>query len=89
MIIISLVLYNIRHMAQTAAKRKRDQGARDRARLGDVEFKRIEAEKLRAYRASKRSPSQKKSTIINNQPVQQKPVEQPQANKPSTKTNKD
>ncbi len=40
-------------MAQTAAQRKRNQRARDRARLGDVEYKRIEAEKMRMYRASK------------------------------------
>ncbi len=43
-------------MAQTAAQRKRRQRARDRARLGDKEYKRIEAEKMRRYRASKRPP---------------------------------
>ena len=43
-------------MAQTAAQRKRRQRARDRARLGDAEYKRIEAEKMRRYRASKRPP---------------------------------
>ena len=43
-------------MAQTAAQRKRRQRARDRARLGDKEYKRIEAEKMRKYRESKRPP---------------------------------
>ena len=43
-------------MAQTAAQRKRNQRARDRARLGDAEYKRIERDKMRAYRASKRPP---------------------------------
>ncbi len=43
-------------MAQTAAQRKRNQRARDRARLGDQEYKRIEKDKLRAYRESKRPP---------------------------------
>ncbi len=32
-------------MAQTAAQRKRAQRARDRARLGDDEYKRIERDK--------------------------------------------
>jgi hypothetical protein len=41
-------------MAQTAAQRKRAQRARDRARSGDEEYKRIERDKMRAYRASKR-----------------------------------
>ncbi len=40
-------------MAQTTAQRERNQRARDRARLGDTECKRIEAEKMRAYRARK------------------------------------
>jgi hypothetical protein len=56
-------------MAQTAAQRKRNQRARDRARLGDEEYRRIERDKMRAYRASKRSP--KKTIIINNQPQPQ------------------
>jgi hypothetical protein len=43
-------------MAKTAAERKRAQRARDRARLGDEEYKRVEAEKMRKYRASKRPP---------------------------------
>ncbi len=43
-------------MAQTAAQRKRAQRAGDRARLGDEEYKRIERDKMRAYRASKRPP---------------------------------
>ena len=34
-------------MPQTAAERKRRQRARDRARLGDKEYKKIEAEKMR------------------------------------------
>ncbi len=49
-------------MAQTAALRKRNQRARDRARLGDDEYKRIERDKMRAYRASKRPPKPKQST---------------------------
>ena len=44
-------------MPQTAAERKRRQRARDRARLGDKEYKKIEAEKMRKYRASKRPPN--------------------------------
>jgi hypothetical protein len=65
-----IVLFNIRHMAQTAAQRKRAQRARDRARLGDDEYKRIERDKMRAYRASKAAKnSRTKTTIItNNQP---------------------
>ena len=77
-------------MAQTAAQRKRRQRARDRARLGDAEYKRIEAEKMRRYRASKRPPK----------PAQQQPAQpaaaqptaaqqpQPQPIKPSTKNQK-
>jgi len=34
-------------MAQTPAERKRAQRARDRARLGDKEYKRVEAEKIK------------------------------------------
>ncbi len=55
-------------MAQTAAQRKREQRARDRARLGDEEYKRIERDKMRAYRASKRPPNPTIIIIINNQP---------------------
>jgi hypothetical protein len=40
-------------MAQTAAQRKQAQRIRDRLRLGDDEYKRIERDKMRAYRASK------------------------------------
>ncbi len=70
-------------MAQTAAQRKRNQRARDRARLGDDEYKRIERDKMRAYRGSKRPPKQKAKIIINNQPQPQpQPVQQPQAIKP-------
>ncbi len=74
-------------MAQTAAQRKGNQRARDRLRLGDEEYKRIERDKMRAYRASKRSP--KRTIIINNQPQPQpQPVQQPQSIKPSTKNQK-
>ncbi len=41
-------------MTQTAAQRKRAQRARNKARLGDEEYERIEREKTRDYRASKR-----------------------------------
>ena len=40
-------------MAQTTAERKRKSRARQRATLGDEEYKRIEAEKMRAYRTRK------------------------------------
>ncbi len=71
----------------TAAERKRNQRARDRLRLGDEEYKRIERDKMRAYRASKRPP--KRTIIINNQPKSQpQPVQQPQPIKPSTKNQK-
>jgi hypothetical protein len=70
-------------MAQTAAQRKRNQRARDRARLGDDEYKRIERDKMRAYRASKRPPKPKTTIIINNQPQPQpQPAQQPQPIKP-------
>ena len=77
-------------MAQTAAQWKRRQRARDRLRLGNAEYKRIEAEKMRRYRASKRPPK----------PAQQQPAQpaaaqptaaqqpQPQPIKPSTKNQK-
>ena len=58
-------------MAQSPAERKRAQRARDRARLGDKECKRVEAEKMKKWRASKRPPKPKKTTIINNQPPPQ------------------
>jgi hypothetical protein len=68
-------------MAQTAAQRKRNQRARDRARLGNDEYLRIERDKMRAYRASKRPP--KRTIIINNQPQpQQQPQTQPQPPQP-------
>ena len=51
-------------MAQTPAERKRAQRARDRARLGDKEYKRVEAEKMKKWRASKRPPKPKKTTSI-------------------------
>jgi hypothetical protein len=50
-------------MAQTAAQRKRAQRARDRARLGDDEYKRIERDKMSAYRASKRPPKRKQQLL--------------------------
>jgi hypothetical protein len=71
-------------MAQTTAQRKRAQRARDRARLGDDEYKRIERDKMRAYRASKR-PKPKTTIVINNQPPPQpqpQPAQQPQPIKP-------
>jgi hypothetical protein len=43
-------------MVQTPAERKRAQRARDRARLRDKEYKRVEAEKMKKWRASKRPP---------------------------------
>ena len=57
-------------MAQTAAQRKRRQRARDRARLGNEQYKTIEAEKMRRYRASKRPPPPA-------QPAAQPPPAQP------------
>jgi len=72
-------------MAQTPAERKRAQRARDRARLGDKEYKRVEAEKMKKWRASKRPPKPKKTTIINNQPPPQQPQVQQQ---PQQKTSK-
>jgi hypothetical protein len=66
-------------MAQTAAQRKGNQRSRDRARLGDEEYKRIERDEMRAYRASKRPPPKPKTTIIINSqpPPQPHPVQQP------------
>jgi hypothetical protein len=76
-------------MAQTPAERKRAQRARDRARLGDKEYKRVEADKMKKWRASKRPPKAKKTTIINNQP-QPPPQQQaqPQAIKPNKQKQK-
>ena len=73
-------------MAQTAAQRKRAQRARDRARLGDEEYKRIERDKMRAYRASKRPP--KPTIIINNQPQPQPQSVQPQVQSKPSKNKK-
>jgi hypothetical protein len=76
-------------MAQTAAQRKRNQRARDRARLGDDEYKRIERDKMRFYRASKRPQKPKTTIIINNQPQPQpQPAQQPQPIKPRKQTPK-
>ena len=72
-------------MAQTAAQRKRRQRARDRARLGDTEYKRIEAEKMRRYRASKQPPKPPRPQPA---PAQQQPAQQPQPIKPNTKNQK-
>jgi hypothetical protein len=72
-------------MAQTAAQRKRRQRARDRARLGNEQYKKIEAEKMRRYRASKRPPPPAQPPA---QPPPAQPPQQPQAVKPSTKNQK-
>ncbi len=74
-------------MAQTTAQRKRNQRARDRARLGDTEYKRIEAEKMRAYRARK-NPRPKRTTIINNQPQPVQQVQQQQSAQQQAKARK-
>ena len=37
-------------MAQTTAERKRKSRAQQRATLGDLEYKRIERDKMRAYK---------------------------------------
>ena len=78
-------------MAQTAAQRKRRQRARDRARLGDTEYKRIEAQKMRQWRHSKRPPKppqpvqpvQQVQQVQQVQPVQ--PIQQPPAQAKSRK----
>ena len=74
-------------MPQTAAERKRRQRARDRARLGDKEYKKIEAEKMRKYRASKRPPNPPRPQPAPAQPqvqqVQQVQPVQPQAQPPA------
>jgi hypothetical protein len=46
-------------MAKIAVQRKQAQRARDRTRLGDEKYKRIERDKMRAYRARKRQPNPK------------------------------
>ena len=73
-------------MAQTVAQRKRRQRARDRARLGDDEYKRIERDKMRAYRASKRPP--KPAQPPPPQPAPAQPAQQPQPIKPNKKNQK-
>ena len=73
-------------MAQTAAQRKQKQRQRDRARLGNDEYKRIEAEKMRRYRASKRPPKPAQQQPAQQPPAQQQP--QPQPIKPSKKRRK-
>ena len=77
-------------MAKSAAERKRAQRARDRARLGDEEYKRIEAEKMRKYRASKRPPKPAQPAPAQPPPPQPPapPAQQPQPIKPSTKNQK-
>jgi hypothetical protein len=67
----------------TATERKRKSRARQRVALGDEEYKRIERDKMRAYRASKRPPKPKTTIIINNRPPPPPPPTSPQANKPS------
>ena len=76
-------------MGQTAAERKRAQRQRDRLKLGDAEYKRIEREKMRKWRASKAktNPKPKRTTIINNQPQAPPPQPQQQA-QPQPKTSK-
>ena len=59
----------------TATERKRAQRARDRARLGNEQYKKIEAAKMRAYRASKRPPKPPKPPPP--LPAQQPPAAQP------------
>jgi hypothetical protein len=77
-------------MAKSAAERKRAQRARDRARLGDEEYKRIEAEKMRKYSASKRPPKPTQPAPAQPPPPQPpaQPAQQPQANKPSKQKEK-
>ena len=77
-------------MAKSAAERKRAQRARDRARLGNEEYKRIEAEKMRKYRASKRPPKPAQPAPAQPPPPQPPapPAQQPQPIKPSTKNQK-
>jgi hypothetical protein len=65
-----------------SSQKKKALRARDRARLGDEEYRRIERDKLRPLRASKRSPKPKTRIVLNNQPQPQpQAVKQPQANK--------
>ena len=71
-------------MPQTPAERKRAQRARDRARLGDKEYKRIEADKMRKYRVSKRPPKPPKPAQP--PPAPAPPAPQPQAVKPNKKS---
>ncbi len=69
----------------TAAERKRKSRARQRAALGDEKYKRIERDKMRAYRASKWPP--KRTIIINNQAQpQQQPQPQPQPPQPQVQS---
>jgi hypothetical protein len=77
-------------MARSAAERKRAQRARDRARLGDEEYKRIEAGKMRKYKASKRPPKPAQPAPAQPPPPQPPapPAQQPQANKPSKQKQK-
>ena len=63
-------------MAKSAAERKRAQRARDRARLGNEEYKRIEAEKMRKYRASKR-PLKPAQPAQQPAPAPAQPAQQP------------
>ena len=72
-------------MAQTRGQRKRRQGERDRARLGDKEYKHIEEVKMRIYRASKLPPPAPPAPPA---PPPAPPAKQPQANRPSKKKQK-
>ncbi len=50
-------------MEQTAAKRKWAQRARDRSRLGDEEYRRIERDKMTDYGAAKDHRNQKQQSL--------------------------
>lgn len=73
---------------KTAAERKRAQRQRDRLRLGDEEYKRIERDKMRAYRASKRPPKPPPPAQPQAQAVQQVQQVQPPAQQNRKKTTK-
>ena len=73
-------------MAKTAAERKRAQRQRDRLRLGNDQYKKIEADKMRRYRASKRPPKPAQPQPVQQPPAQ--PAQQPQPIKPSKKNQK-
>ncbi len=74
-------------MPQTPAERKRKQRSRDRARLGDKVYKRVEAGKMKRWRASKRQPKPAQPPPAPAPPPQPpaQPPQQPQAVKPNKK----